>query len=120
MAYYRYSPGYLWILGLSRRISMIASSKVRLWPPRDYEIGDQLQRAADSIGLNIAEGYARAHYRGRKHFYTRAEGSLEEALHAVRMAEDRGLLSGVDASTLAALLLRLNSALQNFVRTALP
>ena len=41
-------------------------------------LGDQYLRAADSIALNIAEGYGRFHYKDNKNFCWYARGSLFE------------------------------------------
>ena len=42
-------------------------------------LADQLQRAASSVHVNIAEGWGRATAPDRKRFYTTAWGSLREA-----------------------------------------
>ncbi len=42
-------------------------------------LGDQFTRAADSIALNIAEGYGRCHYKENKQFCWYARGSLYES-----------------------------------------
>lgn len=41
-------------------------------------LGDQYLRAADSIALNISEGYGRYHYKENKNFCWYARGSLFE------------------------------------------
>ena len=43
-------------------------------------IGDQFLRATDSVGANIAEGYARFHYLEKIRFYHFSRGSLSEAI----------------------------------------
>ena len=43
-----------------------------------YNLADQLRRAATSVTLNIAEGYARYHYLDKTRFYYIARGSLTE------------------------------------------
>ena len=111
-------PGFLWIVQLAEQINVRAASHIRNWPTFDKEsIGDQLIRAADSIGLNISEGYARTHLRERLHFLSIANGSIEEALFATRRARDRQLLSRLDASILSGLLIKLSTALNAFVKT---
>jgi len=47
--------------------------------PRSPRVADQLERAVDSIGINIAEGYGRLHGRERARFYEFALGSAREA-----------------------------------------
>jgi four helix bundle protein len=109
--------GYLWIVQLAEQISLKAGHHVRTWPSFDKAgLGDQLVRAADSIGLNLSEGYARFHPKERLHFISIAQGSLEETLFAVRQARDRGLLTRLDASILSGLLIRLSEALRSFAQ----
>lgn len=47
--------------------------------PVSIHLADQLERAVDSIGINIAEGYGRLHGRERARFYEYALGSAREA-----------------------------------------
>jgi four helix bundle protein len=110
--------GLLWISQLSERISKQASCCVQQWPGRDQDgIGDQLIRASDSIGLNFSEGYARSHNKERLHFFSMAQGSVEETLSAVRRARDRNLLTRLEAYTLSDLLIKLSEALRAFSDT---
>ncbi|HEY4518516.1 MAG TPA: four helix bundle protein [Candidatus Paceibacterota bacterium] len=43
-------------------------------------IGDQFITSTDSVGANIAEGYARYHFLDKIKFYYNARGSLSEAV----------------------------------------
>lgn len=45
-----------------------------------YKIADQLQRAALSVPLNIAEGNGRRHDKERRQFFATARGSLLECV----------------------------------------
>ena len=56
-------------------------------------LGDQITRSADSIGLNIAEGYGRFHYKENRQFCWYARGSLFETKAANQKAFNRGLIS---------------------------
>ena len=56
-------------------------------------LGAQLVDAADSIALNIAEGYGRFHYKENKNFCYYSRGSAKETLTAVRKARSRNLIS---------------------------
>ena len=56
----------------------------------------QLVDAADSIALNIAEGYGRFHYKENKNFCYYSPGSAKETLTAVRKARSRNLISEED------------------------
>ena len=60
---------------------------------RSTYLSDQLQRAVDSIGINIAEGYGRLHGRERARFFEFALGSAREAREWYARAE-RFLESG--------------------------
>lgn len=55
-----------------------------LLPPEvEYNLADQLRRAATSSILNIAEGYGRYHYLDSLRFYYIARGSIMEILSAL-------------------------------------
>ena len=56
-------------------------------------LGAQIADAADSIALNIAEGYGRFHYKDNKNFCYYSWGSAKETLTAVRKAKLRNLIS---------------------------
>ena len=58
-----------------------------------YGIGDQMLRAVDSIGANIAEGYGRYHYKDSKKFYYNARGSLWEVKHWFLLLHKRQLIT---------------------------
>jgi len=67
-------------------------------------VGQQLVRAADSIGANIAEGTGRGPTRDNRRFVRIARGSLNETKHWLRRARQRGLLTQDRAEALFALL----------------
>ena len=56
-------------------------------------LGDQYLRAADSIALNIAEGYGRFHFKENKNFCWYARGSLYETKAANEKAFTRKLIT---------------------------
>jgi len=61
--------------------------------PRGYGfLVDQLNRAAFSICLNLAEGNGRFTKPDRRHFLTVAWGSAHECVPAIEVARRRGLL----------------------------
>src|SRR5882757_327695 len=56
-------------------------------------LGCQFVEAADSIALNIAEGYGRFHFKENKNFCYYSRGSAKETLIALRKAKLRSLVS---------------------------
>jgi len=56
-------------------------------------LGAQFVDAADSIALNISEGYGRFHYKENKNFCYYSRGSAKETLTATRKAKSRNLIS---------------------------
>src|SRR3989304_2896780 len=56
-------------------------------------VGQQLCRAADSIGANIAEAFGRFHFGEKLHFLYYARGSLFETRYWLNRALQRGLMS---------------------------
>jgi four helix bundle protein len=56
-------------------------------------LGKQLIRAADSIALNISEGYGRFSFKENKMFCYYARGSAYETMTALKMAYDRNLIT---------------------------
>jgi four helix bundle protein len=56
-------------------------------------IGKQIVRSADSIALNIAEGYGRFHFKENKNFCYIARGSNMETKCAMQKAVNRKLIN---------------------------
>jgi four helix bundle protein len=54
-------------------------------------LGSQYVEAADSIALNIAEGYGRFHYKENKNFCYYSRGSAKETFSATQKARSRNL-----------------------------
>jgi four helix bundle protein len=68
-------------------------ASVSAWPERERaSIGDQLIRAIDSVGANIAEATGRWTLADKRRLLLIARGSLHETEHWVERAEARGLL----------------------------
>ena len=53
-----------------------------------YGIISQLRRASSSITANIAEGFARYHFRDKIRFYHNARGSVAEVQNFLLLAKD--------------------------------
>jgi len=80
------------------KIALEIGSKVwKIVDSWDYfnkdSLGKQFVRAADSIALNIAEGYGRFHYKENKNFSYYSRGSAFEATACLRKAFERKLIS---------------------------
>ncbi len=58
-----------------------------------YGIVSQLRRSASSITANIAEGFARYHFKDKIRFYYQARGSAAEAQNFIILARDLGYLN---------------------------
>src|SRR5687768_11728730 len=59
-------------------------------------LGAQFIEAADSIALNISEGYGRYHYKENKNFNYYSRGSAKETSTVLKKAIDRTLISQED------------------------
>jgi four helix bundle protein len=81
-----------------------------------FSMGDQLLRAADSIGANIAEGFGRFHYLDSAKFYYNARGSLWETQHWFFLLQQRKLIPHDDYTAIQTKLDTLGRKLNNFIR----
>lgn len=62
--------------------------------PREevYGVTSQLRRASSSITANIAEGFARYHYKDKIKFYHNSRGSAAEVQNFLLLARDIGYI----------------------------
>lgn len=58
-----------------------------------YGITSQLRRAASSITANIAEGFARYHFKDKVRFYYNARGSAAEVQDFLLLSKDLGYIN---------------------------
>ena len=66
---------------------------VNRWPFFEKDtLGKQITRSADSIALNVAEGYGRFHFKENKNFCYYARGSQFETQSALVKAKTRHLI----------------------------
>ena len=87
------------------------------WRKFDIDtVGNQLVRAADSVGANIAESFGRYHYAERIHFLYYARGSAYESVYWVRRARQRNLLPIETAEKIIVLYTELIASLNSFIR----
>ncbi len=79
---------------VSMEIGELVWSVVNRW---DYfnktTLGSQITRSADSMALNISEGYGRFFYKENRNFCYYSRGSAKETLTAITKAKNRNLLS---------------------------
>lgn len=111
----------LQVYQLSRQLSSIAWG---IYSNLTFEqkkiIGDQFIRSADSVGANIAEGYARYHYLEKIRFYHFSRGSLSEAIqHWAELMLERNIISQETFNKLADIHKPLEIKLNNFISTTL-
>jgi len=95
-----------------------------LWPiMREWDIvaqntvGQQMVRAADSIGANIAEGTGRKSFKDNQRFVKIARGSLYETQHWLRRAFQRKLLTHDQVAKIQPLIERLGPLLNGYLRS---
>src|SRR3989338_174527 len=61
----------------------------KTFPPHEqFGITSQLQRASSSITANIAEGFARYHFKDKARFYYQSRGSVAEVQNFLLLARD--------------------------------
>ena len=66
------------------------------WPSFAKDtLGRQITRSADSIALNVAEGYGRFHFKENRNFCYIARGSNMETKSALQKAKNRGLINEI-------------------------
>lgn len=86
-------PEDLEIHQLSEEISEIIWNSVNKWSYFEKDtLGKQFVRAADSMSLNISEGYGRFFYNDKKLFYYYSRGSLYETQNCLQKAFKRNLI----------------------------
>lgn len=63
------------------------------FPPEErFGITNQLRRAVSSITANIAEGFARYHFKDKVRFFHQARGSVAEVQNFLKLAVDLGYI----------------------------
>ena len=80
-------------------------------------LGDQYLRAADSIALNISEGYGRFHYKENKNFCWYARGSLFETKTANQKAFNRKLITDEEYNNLLSKLKECHLLLNGYIKS---
>lgn len=78
-----------------RQLKTFIRNEIRPKLPKSeqYDLADQIRRAARSTTANIAEGYGRYHYLDEAKFLSNARGSTHEVLDHLIDAFDEGYIS---------------------------
>jgi four helix bundle protein len=82
-----------------------------------FELGQQLRRAAFSVPVNIAEGFARPAGRARLNFLNIAQGSLAEVDYCIHVALRLEYISEELAETLRASMKQVGAPLAGLIRS---
>ena len=80
-----------------------------------FSIGQQIDRSADSIAANIAEGYGRYHYKDRKNFMFYARGSHYETITWLTKARNRKIISNEFFEGIIAKMEKLGIKMNNYI-----
>ncbi len=107
----------LWIVRFAEELCDGVSECVRgLKTNEMHHLGGQLTRAADSIGANLVEGYARRSSPDSVRFYSIASGSLEETIFWLRRGVARGVIDDKTGTKLVQRYVLLSKSLDSFIR----
>jgi len=81
----------------SHKLTLLIYKTTKNFPKEEmFGLISQIRRAVISIESNIAEGFARFHYKDRLNFYFQARGSIGEVESQSITAKDLGYLTGVE------------------------
>ena len=83
-------------------------------------LGKQLVRSADSISLNICEGYGRYYFKDKRLFYYYSRGSLYETHEGIKKAFKRALIREESYNILSKKIIDLGVRLNNFIKVSTP
>jgi four helix bundle protein len=105
----------LWIFKIAETLTDSIWRCVVGWEPfAKSTVGEQLVRAGDSIGANIAESFGRFSYGEKLQFLYYARGSLYETRYWLRRAYTRNLLKVESIDELAKQIRQLAVGINNF------
>ena len=80
--------------------------------------GDQMLEAIDSVGANIAEGYARYHFLERIRFYYISRASLSEGMdHWIDLGFERGIVAKEEHEAMFSIAKNLQIKLNGQIKT---
>jgi four helix bundle protein len=95
-------------------VNSIFQITTKLPNTQKFGLGDQLNRAAISIVLNIAEGSGKNSDVDMNHFFNIAMGSLNEVVAGLDIARDNGLISKGQFDELEVKLIQIGKQLNGF------
>jgi four helix bundle protein len=108
--------GRLWVVRSAEHLVTELHPIIERWPKHHKEhLGDQLLRSIDSIGANVSEGNARMHLKERLHFFSIAQGSVEESIFWLRRARDRELITQRQAGIYVSLVFKIANGIRNLM-----
>lgn len=84
---------------------------------RDFNFKDQIQRAAVSIGNNIAEGFERKGNNEFKHFLFMAKGSCGEVRSMTYLALRLGYVDNSDFDKIQSLCIEISKLISGLIKT---
>ena len=82
-----------------------------------FELGQQLRRAAFSVAVNIAEGFARPQGRARLNFLNISQSSLAEVDYCIHVAKRLGYISEELAASLEVMMKQVGAPLAGLIRS---
>ncbi|MCY7422232.1 MAG: four helix bundle protein [Chitinophagaceae bacterium] len=80
-------------------------------------LGKQIVRSADSIALNIAEGYGRFHFKENKNFCFYSRGSQFETSAALLKAKNRNLIDQQTFNNINQKLERFHKLINGYIKS---
>ncbi len=73
----------------AHKLVLLVYEATKLWPKEEmFGLTAQIRRAAVSISSNLAEGFSRATFKDKAHFYSMALGSTTEVQNQFLIAKD--------------------------------
>lgn len=104
---------------LARRLSSMAWEIYQRLTFQQRKVwGDQMLSAVDSVGANIAEGYARFHFLEKSRFYFISRASLSEGVeHWIDLGFEREIVSIQEFESFSKIRLDVQVKLNNMIKS---
>ncbi len=104
---------------LARRLSSMAWEIYQQLTFQQRKVwGDQMLSAVDSVGANIAEGYARFHFLEKSRFYFISRASLSEGVeHWIDLGFEREIVSIQEFESFSKIRLDVQVKLNNMIKS---